>query len=129
MGREVFSLRADRATARCPLCKSPVMGVQGVEEYTMFPAQPVTADLFQDPYELTWQQYPPPVVSQFRATFAPCGCVWEGADRNGPLPYLLLIEADDNGVHRFSVIERDPRYTTYRMYIMQHTERTHDGQD
>ena len=123
-----FTLPADMSTARCPLCSSPVMCIQGIEEYVMFPSRLITDDLFGDGRGIDVTEYPHSIVSQFRATFAPCGCIWEGADRNGLLPFLLLIEANEDAVQRLSLIDRGLPGFAHYMYIIRAAERTNDGQ-
>lgn len=118
-----FELRA-APEARCPMCRSLLIGMSGTHAFRMFPAKKVTDDFFGDGSNIDAAYYPAPAVRQFTATFVPCGCEWHARVNEHELRrYLLYIIRTDAGV-RFEFGPRQPG-SEEALYIMT-TERTTD---
>lgn len=107
--------------ARCPMCRSLLIGMSGMHEFRMFPSEVVKIDLFEDGNEHDVTVHPTPIAQDFVATFAPCGCEWRARGRHGLLPYILLITGTDAGA-TFAIGERQ-QHEQHTMYVMTY-ERT-----
>lgn len=108
--------------ARCPMCRSLLIGMSGTHEFRIFPSSIVQVDLFEDGNLHDVTVHPTPIAQQFMATFAPCGCKWEARVGSRELTmYVLYIIHTDAGA-RFEFGHR-PHNNKYSPYIMT-TERT-----
>lgn len=101
--------------ARCPMCRSLLIGMSGRHEFRMFPAKKVTDDLFGDGSNIDATYYPAPAVQQFTATFVPCGCTWEARVGKHELRLFILyiIHSDDGARFEFGHRRHDHRYALY----------------
>lgn len=107
--------------ARCPMCRSILIGMSGRHEFTTFPSKRVSFDFFGDGSDVELTHYPPPAVQQFTATFVPCGCKWYGRDGSALALYVLyIIHTDAGATFEFGHRQHDNKYA---LYIMT-TERT-----
>jgi hypothetical protein len=108
-----FSLRP-APEARCPMCRSPLIGMSGTNEFRTFPSEHVRFDLFVDGLDQDVTVFPPAAVQQFTATFAPCGCQWEARDRAGLWPFVLyIIHTDAGPTFEFGHRQHDNKYAMY----------------
>lgn len=107
--------------ARCPMCRSLLIGMSGAVEFRTFPEEHGRFDLFGDGIGVDVTTYPPAAVQDFVATFAPCGCEWRARGRHGLLPYVLLINGTDAGA-TFAIGERG-EHEQHTMCVMTY-ERT-----
>lgn len=107
--------------ARCPMCRSLLVGMSGTHEFRMFPSKKVTDDFFGDGSNIDATYYPAPAVQQFTATFVPCGCEWHARNDSALALYVLYIIHTDAGV-RFEFGHRQAE-SKHALYVMTH-ERT-----
>ena len=108
--------------ARCPMCRSLLIGMSGTHEFRMLPSRIAQVDLFEDGNLHDVTVHPTPIAQQFTATFVPCGCKWEARVGSTELRlYVLYIIRTDAGA-RFEFGHR-PHDNKYSLYIMT-TERT-----
>lgn len=115
-----FELRA-APEARCPMCRSILVGMSGKHEFRTFPAEHVSADFFGDGSGIEAMRYPAPAVQDFIATFAPCACKWHARNGSALALYVLYIIHTHAGP-TFEFGHR-PHDNKYSLYIMT-TERT-----
>lgn len=110
--------------ARCPMCRSLLIGMEGKHEFRLFPVRRVRFDLCSAGMEHEITCYPPPAVQQFTATFVPCGCKWEArvGSRELQMYVLYIIHTDAGARFEFGHRQHDNRDA---MYVMT-TERTTD---
>lgn len=108
--------------ARCPMCRSLLIGMSGTHEFRTFPSELVTRDLFGDGSGVEATYHPVPAVQQFTATFAPCGCEWRArvGEHELRLYVLYIIHSKAGARFEFGHRQHDNRYA---MYVMTH-ERT-----
>ena len=107
--------------ARCPMCRSLLIGMSGKHKFRTFPPEKFRFDLFGDGVEHEVTNFPPAAVQDFIATFVPCGCEWHARDGSGLRLYILYIIHSEAGTRfEFGHRQHDNRYA---MYVMTH-ERT-----
>jgi len=108
--------------ARCPMCRSLLMGMSGTHEFRRFPAEIASIDLFGDGIEHEITHYPTAAVQDFTATFVPCGCEWHARVGSHELRmYVLYIIGTDTGM-RFEFGHRQHENRD-ALYVITH-ERT-----
>lgn len=107
--------------ARCPMCRSTLIGMSGAHEFTTFPSEHVSWDFFEDGSGVEATYRPAPDAQDFIATFVPCGCEWRARDGSGLRLYVLYIIHTDAGT-RFEFGHRQ-HDNQYAMYVMTY-ERT-----
>lgn len=110
-----FELRA-ATDARCPMCRSLLIGMSGRHEFKMFPSETVQVDLFEDGNMHDVTVHPTPIAQDFIATFVPCGCQWHGRNGSALALYVLYIIHTDAGP-RFEFRHR-PHDSKHNLYIM-----------
>ena len=102
--------------ARCPMCRSLLIGMSGKHEFRMFPSERVKIDLFEDGNEHDVTVHPTPVAQDFIATFVPCECEWRARDGSGLRLYVLYITHSEAGARfEFGHRQHDNRYAMYVM--------------
>lgn len=102
--------------ARCPMCRSILIGMSGTHEFRTFPSERVSWDFFEDGSNVEATYHPAPAVQQFTATFVPCGCTWQARDKAGLRLYVLYIIHSGAGTRfEFGHRQHDNKYAMYVM--------------
>lgn len=103
--------------ARCPMCRSTLIGMSGRHEFRLFPVKRVRFDLCSAGVEHEITCYPPPAVQDFIATFAPCGCEWHArvGSREVQMYVLYIIHTGAGATFEFGHRPHDNKHALYIM--------------